>query len=270
MSDFSIRSIITSSWKNIQGTKWPIWGVLLVAGLIGIGLHQAKAWGSALMGIPLSFLHTPAEHMIIYFAVLLLFQLVSIFLITPLTTGAKMVALKKHRGEAISASTGFKYWHKWFPLGVTMVYFSIGLMAIYAIFGFSYGFYARLVTGEAAQVWGLVLLAILFVIAFILYNTFFLFNLLFIADKAKGPFTALLCSAKTIAPHWRKVFLFTCFLVLVFILALLPFVLALLCPINWVKTLGIIVSVVLMIWAIPFTQLLLATAYDKLTTTNKP
>ena len=259
MNGFSIRDVISSAWKNIKGTKWPIWGVLLVMGLIALGLMLLVGLIMGLMGISLATGRMGAGLPISYFVFMIFFEIVMIFLTAALTAGAQMVALKKARGETVSATTGFGYWHKWFPLGVTIIYFSIGSLLVYLVFAGLAAAFAGL-----GAVWLGTIFGILGFIAFVLYYTFFLFNMLFVADKNKGPFGALLASAKAVAPHWFRVLLLWIYVVVVLIAVMIPLILGLICPATWVKVLGVIISIVLFVWAIPYLHLILATAYNKL------
>jgi len=259
MNGFSVRDVISSAWKNIKGTKWPIWGVLLVLFLIVLGLGLITGLITGLFGFSILKGGAHGGHVVAYFLIMIIFEVVTIFLTVPLTAGAQMIALKKARGETVSASTGFGYWGKWFPLGLTIIYFSIGAFLVYLIFSFLAGL-SMVMNAH----WLGAILGILGVIAVILFYTFFLFNLLFVADKQKGPFGALLCSAKAVAPHWFRVLLLWIYIFIVLIVGLLPLFLGLICPAIWVKVLGAVISIVLFVWVVPYLHLILATAYNKL------
>jgi len=267
MNGFSIRDVISSAWKNLKGTKWPIGAVILVGiiVLLGIGVLTSLL----LIGIPAlvesgRFGATPGVlappfNPFVFFTAIAIIYIIMMFVAASVITGVQMTALKKARGEAISAKSGFQYLHKWFFLGVTLIYYLIAVFVIAGIYSLLLIF-----IGKVGITWlSYIVQSPSYLLGPIVY-TFFMFNLLFVADKDKGPFTALLCSAKAVAPHWFKVFLLVLFMNLVFILSLLPLGLGLLCPLVWVKVLGGIVSVVLLIWTIPYIQLLLATAYNKL------
>ena len=260
MSDFSIRNVISSAWKNVPGVKWPIWAALLVLFLIVFGITLIIGFIFTLTGM--SLVANPnviVAHSMGYLTVTLIIEIIAIFLTAPLATGAQMTALKKVRGEVVTPSAGFRYWHKWFSLGLSLIFFSIGLFVINIVFGFI----STLAMSKGLMAL-LAIVSILGGIAALLYYTFFLFNLLFVADKDKAPFKALLCSAKAVSKHWFRVLVLWVFLGLVFIVTVLPVVLGLMCPYTWVKILGGIVSLVLWIWAVPYFHLILATAYNKL------
>ncbi len=262
MSGFSTRDVISSAWKNVKGSKWPIWGVLLVLALIAISAGLLMMLVMTLFGIPIGTKlgAAPVAHTVGYTLIVVITEIVMIFLTAPLSTGAQMTALKRARGETISATTGFGYWPKWFPLGVTIIYFSIGLFILNIIFSLFAG-----LSAGAGAIWLATIIGILGFIAVLLFYTFFIFNLLFVADKGKGPFPALLCSAKAVAPHWFRVLLLWIFVFIVLVVTLLPLLLGLMCPLVWVKVLGVLVSIGLMVWTVPYMHLILSTTYNKLT-----
>ena len=259
MNGFSVRDVVSSAWKNIKGTKWPIWSVLLVLFLIAITLTTITGLITGSMGVfmiqggKISIGHTFG-----YVFTAVLFEIIVIYLTAPLTAGAQMVALKKSRGESVSATTGFGFWGKWLSLGTTIILFTIGIILVYLVFTL-----LTVLTAFGA-VWLGVIFGALGVIAVVLYYTFFLFNLLFVADKGKGPFAALVCSAKAVAQHWFRVLLIWIYVVLACVVTMLPLFLAMTCPIGWIKAAGAIISFVLVIWLIPYLHLILATAYNKL------
>ncbi len=262
MNSFSIREIISSAWKNVGGVKWPIWLALIVAILITLGVGLITGLVTTLTGVSIiqasqagAGLHLP----VIFFIIIILFEIIGLFLTVPLTAGAQMAALKKVRGETVSASTGFGYWNKWFKLGLTVIFFSIGAMIVYLVFSFLAG-----VSIGGGLTWLGISFSIIGCIAFLLYYVFFIFNILFVADKDKGPFRALGCSAKAVAPHWFKLLLLFIYIGIVFVIATIPAVLGLMCPYMWVKIVSVLVSIFLIIWAVPYAHTLFTTAYNKL------
>ena len=109
-----------------------------------------------------------------------------------------------------------------------------------------------------------VIFGILLIVVALLYVAFFMFNVLFVADKDKGPWQALGASAKIVAPRWFRVSLMILWIGIVAIIMALPTVLGMLCPVTWVKVLGVVVSIVFIIWTVPYWNLLIAGTYHKL------
>lgn len=252
-NQFSTRSVIKTAWHNVKGTKWAIWAPELIMVLIYLGI--AVMFG--VVGRITGFLAHGMEMSMGFITGLLIFEIVAVFLISPLAGGIQMVALKRSRGETLSASTGFQYWHKWIPLGFTVLFFVLGNLIINQIF-------SMLIRASATLPVVSVLLSVLLLIAALLYITFFVFNILFVADKDKGPWKALGDSAKIVAPHWFRVLLLLIYLLLIYVVIALPAVLGFLCPQTIVKILGVIVSLALLIWGVPYSYLILATTFHKL------
>lgn len=255
-NQFSVRDVIKTGWHNIKGTKWAIWAPQLTALLIYLGVGVvfglfavfAKIFPEHGAGFPIGF-----------FLAIIIFEVIVIFLVSPLAAGMQMVALKRHRGESVSASDGFKYWHKWLPLGFTVLLFMIGYAIMTQVLNFLVG-----LTVAAHMPILTIILGVILLIAILLYVPFFMFNVLCVADKNKGPWQALGCSAKIVAPHWFRTLLVLLWFVVVSIIMSLPAVLGLLCPVDWVKVLGVVVTLVFVIWAFPYLNLMIARTYQKL------
>lgn len=254
---FSIRDIMKTAWHNVKGAKWAIWAPLLIMFVI-----------YALLGIIFGLIVTftgiiprPGTPTLIgFYLALFLFEIVIIFAVTPLIAGMQMVALKRTRNETVTSAMGLQYWPKWLPLGLTVLLFTIGNIILNQFLGILLGF------SVAA---GIPILAILIGIAMfcivLLYLGFFIFNVLSVADKNKGPWAALGYSAKIVAPHWFRVWVLMLFLVIVGIIIALPGILGFYCPVDWVKILGALGTFVLMIWGMPYINLIIATTFERLT-----
>lgn len=255
---FSTRDVIKTGWHNIKGAKWAIWAPQIVMLLIYLAVAAIFGILASVAGI----LPKPGMPLTTGFWVgAFVFELVVIFLVSPLVTGIQMVGLKKVRGEDIKGGVGFKYWHKWIPLGFTVLLFTIGSFIINQVF-------TALLKMAVASAGLSALLGIIAAIVMIVYVAFFMFNMLFVADGNKGPWGALGHSAKMVSQHWFRVILLIIFMGIVMVIAALPAILGLLCPVGWVKALGIVVSFVLMIWVIPYWNLILATIYHRLSGNN--
>ena len=271
MANYRIGNTLSTAWHHVKGTKWPIWATYFVIfGIYGISMminhlvmpetprliqHTGNITTSVLYNIkhiqPGFFQH------IIY--------LLPTLITLPLITGMLMTALKKLRGEPVSSTTGLQYWHQWWPLvcGYLLVVALLSITAALFI-GISW-------MGATFNSLGIVILVqcIMLLIGllclFPLCTFLTLFTLISIADNNSGALTALKDSWRLIKPHWLRIIglYYTVTLLIAFIISV-PAGLGMLCPIVAVKVLGFITSGILLIWLLPYSQLIIANTYKKL------
>ena len=172
--------------------------------------------------------------------------------------GIQMVGLKRARGETIQASTAFHYWHRWFTLGCSGLLHTIAIAVPLLLFGYLWAHFAPKISLSALPL-SLIVIGCMLVLLLQFY-------LLAVVDKKKGAFGALIYSAKIVLPHWFKVLMMSLFTLLLFVVTALPGELALiLYPHTPVAILsGMVISLLLFVWILPYTTLLKANIFHHL------
>lgn len=265
---FSVKETLNTAWLNVKGIKWAVWVPLLVMIAISIGISFVV--GILKLGLGQS-------------SILDLIVTVATTLLTAaLIVGAQMVALKHLRKESIQPTSGLQYWDKWWQLGLSMLVYNIGFYVIILVVAFI----GILIVGLPMTIAGThpvdtsltsgMIVSAIFVIAIpglilcLLYQSFFSFNLLFIADKNKGPMEGLLSSAKMVKKHWLKVALSFLVLFAAFFVIMIPMFLGGLAHATWLMVIGTVFAIVVfVIWGMPYTFSLIATIYQKLSDSHQ-
>ena len=132
-------------------------------------------------------------------------QLFITFATTPLSVGFAMLAVKRLRGEEVSATEVFNYFGKILPLFVTVL-----IMYVLMIIGFT-----------------------LFILPGIYLAIAYLFATYFVVDKGMGPWAALESSRKLVTKHWFTVFLCMLGVGVFNIIATLPLGIGLIWSVPW-------------------------------------
>jgi hypothetical protein len=133
---FSITAVIKNGVRETSGTRWPIWAGMLAFSIIFFiamitGMHlagynpqhealMAKQTTANIMPL-LPFLHR---------AYFLLSNIIGYIITGPIIAGVIMVAIRKQRGESISAATSFSYYHKFMPLAIFSIILQVLLVII--------------------------------------------------------------------------------------------------------------------------------------------
>ena len=106
----AIGDTLSKTWDLLSGAKWPIWTVTLVMIVVAIGV--------SLVIQQLFGMSAKNESFLLRFIVL---PIVSNAIIAPFYAGAVMVGVKRARGEAVTASSGWQYFGQYAPIAITIV-----------------------------------------------------------------------------------------------------------------------------------------------------
>lgn len=257
----SFFGTLSDAWHKVGGAKASLWGINIAALVVAVllGLTIGMVFDNAILSAESQMSHlqipTTGLHSVWFPA---LAGLVLLFIVAPLLAGAYMVAIKRARGEMVSASNGYGYFNKWLFAGITL-FLSVVLNIIITqainililrpfLLGYSHS-----------------LFMVVSILVSIFFSTLWIFALPLCADKNLNPIQALWQSLKGVAPKWLTVFLLQLSVMLVNIIALLPMIFSLHFHQSGLFHLaGIIVTIVIAVWSFPFSLMIFGTTYHKL------
>ena len=248
-SPFDIKVLLKQSWQLTTGAKWAIWAPLVVLVLIGFGISLLSTLIFSLFGLSIHGGFTTG-YTFAYVIIAFIIEIITLFVTAPLIAGAQMVALKRVRDETIDYMMGFKYWSLWIHLGLTLIIVSLGFGLINLIFGILISLSYRI------GFWLVLILQILALITFIVYYAFFIFAVLFVADKKASPIDALIHCYQMVRPHWLHVSTVIFSLAVGLTIVLLPYFLLSTAGYLLLSLLGALISIGLAIWVIPWFHLI--------------
>lgn len=246
----SVSGVISKAWNSTKGSKWAIWavtiGLIIVAGVVSGVLTK-------LLGIDAK---NPS-----FFSRFFTLPIITNAVIAPFYAGAVMVAVKHTRGESVSAGTGYSYFSRYLPLAITLVVVSFIASILIMIVNAPSIMPSNTGTKALFEFVGSIFSTIVY--------TFLLLAIPFAADKGFAPFKAISASYNHVKPHWFKVFLIIIIGYLILMVALIPTVAGVFTHNVYGIVLGVIVSLVLMVWLLPFIFLLQGVIYNRLTGQEK-
>ncbi len=235
------------AWRLIKGSKISFWTVSL-AWIAMAAIVVLIGWRISLL-LPPKFMAHPLT--------LVSSSWIIIMLTAPLFAGMSMVAIKRVRGETVSAKTGFQYFRQWPSLALGFLIISIICALVIFLFNTLLDqVILPMLSPALLQNWlpGM-LLTFLGTIIFNVTYALLIFIIPLIADRQLPAFSALLHSVRIALRHWLKLF------VLLIIFYLLNLITLSLCEIPFV---GLICYIVINIWLIPFIFLSMGIAYHQL------
>lgn len=241
---FSIGTVLNESWALVQGSKWPIWAIAILIGLASLIIQLI------ITGI---FRLDPEEPPVIYHY--LIMPIINNAVIAPFFAGSLMVAIKRARGEAVDARSGFRYFGKTWPVVLTliMIAFTANLLN-YIVHLPSLVIALDLHTG-----WLNLIAAIVSALIYV----FFVLSVPLVVDKNHTPWGSLRASYHIIKHCWLKVLILLVVVYVFFIIAMIPlYVGSMIHP--YVKLLGVLILIAALIWLLPFMFLVQGVLYHKL------
>ena len=256
---FSIGSILIDSWRLIKGSKKALWSVNGVAIAISIAIVF-------LITLIYEVTHQHPEITAVQSPLtLMLFQLsvvfLTIFLTAPFVTGSFMTAIKHCRGEPITTKDPFNYRAFWIPSALVLL--TIILLSFVITFCF-YNINMLLVNRFQSEALFLIILMVENIVSGVVYSLLFFAIPLLVDDQLKAG-AALRASFQLVKPHLIKVFILFAISFLLLILASIPFVtLHTNGGFTPLSVTGILITIGLYIWILPYVVLILAKTYTTL------
>ncbi|MCH9769760.1 MAG: hypothetical protein K0U12_02665 [Gammaproteobacteria bacterium] len=271
---FTISGVIGGAWHKLKGSKGIIWGTAALMLLIAIGFGIV---GGIFSGIA-AYLHNHALVFIADIIQLLLNGAMAVFFI-----GVLIVAINKARQQAVTVHSAFMHLKRFWATYFTWIVLMLIAMLIYAfgIAGYAFGLWASgnfeviaqalanksfvgVQIGSGFFVFsGLYFLGFIAVMYFIM--SFLRFSLPLVYDKQLSTFNAIGRSVKMAAPHWFRNFILTFvvnFIVAIIIIA--PVLITGLMHSGLLLFVGIVASILIVVWALPYVFLLYGEAYQQL------
>lgn len=239
---FTVSSVLNDAWILIHGIKlatWlPIFGILLIVFILNLII--TKIFGSN----PSNFVN------------LMLFPVISNFLIATYYAGAVMITIKKTRGITPTLNDGFQYYKQFLPLGVTLAFISF-IQSLLVYFVNYIG--PNSVTIQLGSA----------IVSQLIY-TLLILSIPLIADKNYSPLAALRDSILWVRPYWLKVFLLVIIGYGFIILALIPALLGLALNNQIITILGAIIIIIACVWLVPFLFMIHGVIYRLLVDKTPP
>lgn len=245
MPPLTIRSVIDRAWPLTTGAKAPIWIVVLVTLSIAIIVNYIATLA---FGLQPNQSHFYLDYIIL--------PLITNILIAPFYTGSIMVAVRRARDEKVDPGTGFQYFTPYIYIVITVV-----------IVGFISSCFVIFINHPSISAKIQDLKPIYTFLAGILSALIYAFLILsipLVADKNYSPLTAIQKSIQLTSPVWYKIFLLILFGYLCIIISLIPCIIGLLLMNTYVIWLGIILTVIALVWVVPFLFLIHGVVYRML------
>ena len=247
-SSLTIGSVLNEAWSLVKGSKWPIWAIML--GLIAV---------AALLQIMQFTIFGDDPKHLSYMARYLYFPIITNAIIAPFYAGTIMVAIKRARGEQVSAGSGYQYCNRYLPTATVMVVVafiaSLGIIIINV----------PTVLQTLEQTRTLFFFALLLALFFsVLVYTFFLLSIPLTVDKKYNPSQAMANSILWVKPYWFKILLLFIIVDFYIIAAAIPMYLGMLFMNTIIMFIGICLFLLALVWLAPFLFLIQGVIYHKL------
>lgn len=224
----------------------PIWIVVLVT----ISIASLVNYLSTLvLGIEPS--QTP------FYLDYIILPLLTNILIAPFYAGSIMVAIRKARQEKMDPGSGFQYFNPYLYIVITMV-----------IVGFVSSCFVIMVNHPAISAklnnFKLIFNFLTGILSTLIYS-FLILAIPLVADKKYSPLPALSKSIQLTTPVWYKIFALILFGYLCIVVSMIPTILGLLLMNSYVIFLGVLMTLIALIWVVPFIFLIHGVIYRTLT-----
>ena len=279
-TNFHISAIIADAWRDIAGAKKQIWGAVGLVFLITFGIALAIAAVNSLAAT----IGGESAHIIAEIINFILQGCVAAFYV-----GVFILAIYRVRHQATTVSTVFihlkRFWGTFFTWVIQMVivficYFIGAFVFILLLMGtgnldvmqaaFSQQQSVQIFIQENPQfaTLGITYLAA-FLVIMALILSFFRYSLPAVFDQGLSPFAAIGRSIKMAAKHWFRNFILMFVVNLVLgLVIVLPTIAGTIVTgmmhTHWWLAAGVTVSVVLLVWLLPYFYFLYGHAYHRL------
>lgn len=226
-----LDTIFSEAWKQVKGAKRSFFfafftlvvSELLIYFVVGLLEHGQRTWQGDI-------------------ATFVLLAVIT----APLLAGLCMLAVNRFRTSSIHFTDGFKYYRMTLPMVAAFSMGWITLWIVGIIATVSATFLAILLHMQInLQTIPLKIYAfcgVVFVLFYITYKTFLLFNYILVAEKKVNPFLAWWKSCTMAWPHFGKIFITLLYLLLL-------------------NLLGICLLGIGLLWSIPFSYLVIGRIY---------
>jgi len=253
-NEFTIRNTLRHAWQVLHGSKAALWAVngVILALFILVTIVTMLV---ASMHIDLSDPHALTAPLV-EFVLQLLFSVFLYAVVAPFAAGIFMLSVRRARGDSIEPADGFRYLRYWLPIAVILIIIALIVVTINTLMSIPIAYFSSIHSVPGVALAGATgLIAVLIAVGFVI------FSIPALIDKGLTIKEAFAYSCKTVRTHWVTVFGVLVAYYAVFVLALLPTMLGMLCPVAWVKLSGAALTIVAMVWLLPYMQLILGTAY---------
>lgn len=184
--DFNIKAILKEAWHKTYGIKATYWKAFFLMMLIYLGLFALAFVIAYTIGVIAGLTNTSSATVsYITLVISIVFPIIFIFPIAPLSAGMLMIGVKHCIGDPVQATSIFHYYRYWQRLWV-------------------YPFILVIISLLGKMVYPHPLFKILFaLISLYAVISYFMFPLL-VVEKQLKPWQALEASRKAISFHWFK------------------------------------------------------------------
>lgn len=266
---FQLFHIFSQARAHLSGTKGALWAPTLVAivlsaitGFIITAIfHKALGFSDDLN----------AQHPFSAFIMQLINAFIVAIVIAPFLTGMLMVAIRRARGETLEKYAGFRYMRAWVKLATINFVITIFALAIDLFFSMVMVLLLRAVRQhmppDMAMHYGngfVIGIAVIMFLCYLLFYAFVVFAMPSAIDKDKSAWDAICTGARIVLPHWLRMLGLEIIVTIIIAITLLPFSLASIANLTWLNVVCGLITVGLLIWALPYILLVHGEAYNQL------
>lgn len=265
---FLIGNILQRSWVSTQDTKGAIWIPALLSMVLTLIIPSIIA---AILAYTIS---SDFEMILLISSppVRLVTALLIAIIVAPFLTGILMVAISRARGVQFDRQLGLSFTSSWLKLaGINIIitifsmvidlFFSIIMQLIIAA-GTQYtqASMTHAVIGHGV----IILIQIIMLLCYLTFYAFMVFAMPVAIDKHKSVWAAITTACSLVQPHWRKMLGLEFIATIIIVITLLPYFLGAESITMWVKVLCGAISLIILIWSLPFIVLMHGEAYKSL------
>ena len=266
---FLIGKILQRAWSATATTKSAIWAPAILSIILSfiIGFIITAVFQHTLLrGDPTSI------HPMTIFIVQLINAFIIAIIVAPFITGMLMVAIARARSETVSTQLGFKFTPWWLKLACINIIITIFAMVIDLFFSVIMALiipagaqYSKASMSHAVIGSGFVIVvAIIMFLCYLVFYAFMVFAMPIAIDKKKSPWDAITAACGAVQPHWLKMLGIEIIVTVVMVITLIPFSLGIYSMTTWVPVLCGVISLVILVWSLPFIILIHGEAYTSL------
>lgn len=267
---FVISAILQRAWGHTANTKAAIWAPAILSIVLSF---IADFILTAIFQHTLSHSDPTTIHPLTIFSMQLVNAFVIAVIIAPFITGMLMVAITRARGNTMSMQFGFNFTPSWAKLAAINVIITIFTMIIDLFFSvimslvipvglhYTEADMSHAIIGNGVMI----LVAIIMLLCYLTFYAFMVFAMPVAIDKQKSIWAAITTACRIVEPHWLKMVGIEIIVTIIMVITLLPFSLGIYSMTTWVSVLCGVISLIILIWSLPYILLIHGEAYHSLT-----
>ena len=241
--NFSVGGVLCDAWKKVKGSLGSIWAIMVSV--------IAASW---VVHALLRLIFRANDPDVLVFFGTVLFPVITDIIIAPLIAGAIMVGILRARNKKTGGQTGYQYFKRSVPVMIIVAILSL-ITSLILYFSSMSSF-----TGSISIILASMIIAALIGLLII---SFFVFSVPLAVDKELPALQAICTSFHLAKQNWLKIVGLIIVSYLIFFCMLAPTMLGVFLGATPFVVIGLVVTVLLVIWLGPFLILIHGTLYHK-------